>query len=91
MTDTARPSTPAWARAGIQLLLDAVADFDEAVFSAPSLLPEWSRGHLVAHVAANADALCNLVHWAGVGERAPMYASAEEHAVGIARGGRVGR
>ncbi|GED84246.1 hypothetical protein TNCT6_13310 [Streptomyces sp. 6-11-2] len=67
-------------------MLDAVAGLDEAGFSAPSVLPEWTRGHLVAHVAANADALCNLVHWAATGEETPMYASAEERVAGIAKG-----
>ncbi|MFB7321356.1 MULTISPECIES: maleylpyruvate isomerase N-terminal domain-containing protein [unclassified Streptomyces] len=76
----------AWARTGTELMLDAVAGLGEAGFSAPSVLPEWTRGHLVAHVAANADALCNLVHWAATGEQTPMYASAEERAAGIAKG-----
>ncbi|MEU2551468.1 maleylpyruvate isomerase N-terminal domain-containing protein [Streptomyces sp. NPDC013313] len=76
----------AWARIGTELLLDAVAGLDEDAFSAPSLLPNWTRKHLVAHVAANADALGNLVHWAATGEERPMYASPEERAVGIAKG-----
>lgn len=76
----------AWARTGTELLLDAVAGLDEDAFSAPSLLPDWTRKHLVAHVAANADALGNLVHWAATGEETPMYASAEERAAGIAKG-----
>ncbi|MFD7069750.1 maleylpyruvate isomerase family mycothiol-dependent enzyme [Streptomyces sp. NPDC059913] len=76
----------AWARAGTELVLDAVADLDEAGFRADSALPGWTRGHLAAHVAANADALGNLVHWAATGEETPMYASAEARAEGIARG-----
>ncbi|MGC8918418.1 maleylpyruvate isomerase family mycothiol-dependent enzyme [Streptomyces sp. PG2] len=76
----------AWARTGTELLLDAVAGLGEVDFTAPSALPDWTRGHLLAHVAANADALCNLVHWAATGEETPMYASAEERAAGIAKG-----
>ncbi|MFJ4336251.1 MULTISPECIES: maleylpyruvate isomerase N-terminal domain-containing protein [unclassified Streptomyces] len=76
----------AWARTGTGLLLDAVAGLDEAAFAAPSALPDWTRGHLAAHVAANADALGNLVHWAATGEPTPMYASPEERAAGIAKG-----
>ncbi|MGW0189379.1 maleylpyruvate isomerase N-terminal domain-containing protein [Streptomyces sp. NPDC003362] len=75
-----------WARTGTELLLDAVAGLDEAAFAAPSALPDWTRKHLAAHVAANADALRNLVHWAATGEERPMYASAEERAAGIAKG-----
>ncbi|MFF3346913.1 maleylpyruvate isomerase family mycothiol-dependent enzyme [Streptomyces sp. NPDC002779] len=71
-----------WARLGTELLLGAVdTGFDE-----PSALPGWTRAHLVAHVAANADALLNLVHWAATGEATPMYASPEERARGIERG-----
>ncbi|MFF6638558.1 maleylpyruvate isomerase N-terminal domain-containing protein [Streptomyces althioticus] len=87
---TAPARTPAdaraWVRTGTELLLDAVAGLDEDAFAAPSVLPGWTRKHLVAHVAANADALGNLVHWASTGEETPMYASAEERAAGIAKG-----
>ncbi|MEU1213407.1 maleylpyruvate isomerase family mycothiol-dependent enzyme [Streptomyces sp. NPDC005791] len=62
------------------------ADLDDAGLDAPSTLPGWTRKHLVAHVAANADALGNLVHWAATGERTPMYSSPEERAAGIERG-----
>ena len=43
-----------WMRDGTTLLL-AQADLDEAALGAPSALPGWSRKHLVAHVAANAE------------------------------------
>ncbi|MEU4658922.1 maleylpyruvate isomerase family mycothiol-dependent enzyme [Streptomyces sp. NPDC023723] len=74
-----------WVRLGTALLTGA-ADAGDAVLDAPSVLPGWSRKHVVAHVAANADALGNLVHWAATGEQTPMYASAEERAEGIAKG-----
>ncbi|MQY33805.1 hypothetical protein SRB17_17700 [Streptomyces sp. RB17] len=88
MTDRTRTFADAceWARTGTKLLLDAVAGLDMAGFSAPSVLPGWTRKQLVAHVAANADALCNLVHWAATGERTPMYASPQDRAAGIAKG-----
>lgn len=88
MTGAARTlaDARAWARTGTQLVLDAVADLGEAGFSAGSALPGWTRKHLVAHVAAKADALGNLVHWAATGEETPMYASGEERAAGIAKG-----
>lgn len=88
MTGAARTldDARAWARTGTALVLDAVAALDEDAFSAPSVLPDWTRKHLAAHVAANADALGNLVHWAATGEETPMYASAGERAAGIAKG-----
>jgi maleylpyruvate isomerase len=42
-----------------------------------SLLPGWSRAHVIAHLARNADALSNLVHWAKTGQIRPMYPSPE--------------
>ncbi|MFD5653571.1 maleylpyruvate isomerase family mycothiol-dependent enzyme [Streptomyces sp. NPDC127039] len=71
-----------WASLGTRLLTGA-ADADPGV---PSTLPGWTRGHVVAHVAANADALGNLVHWAATGEETPMYASPKERTAGIERG-----
>ncbi|MEV6161914.1 maleylpyruvate isomerase family mycothiol-dependent enzyme [Streptomyces sp. NPDC052052] len=74
-----------WAQLGTVLFVQA-ADLDDAALDAPSALPGWTRKHLVAHVAANADALGNLVHWAATGEHTPMYSSPEERAAGIERG-----
>jgi maleylpyruvate isomerase len=76
----------AWARRGTELVEGVVAGLAEAEFSAPSELPGWSRRELAAHVAANADALRNLVRWAATGTVTPMYASAEDRAAGIAKG-----
>lgn len=70
-------------RQGTVLFLTAA---DGADLDKPSLLPGWTRRHVVAHVAANADAIGNLVHWAATGEETPMYASPEDRAAGIERG-----
>ncbi|MFI6520436.1 maleylpyruvate isomerase family mycothiol-dependent enzyme [Spirillospora sp. NPDC050679] len=78
-----------WAREGTELFLAAAGGLTEADYEAPSALPGWTRKHLVAHVAANADALGNLVRWAATGEVTPMYASPEERAAGIERGPRM--
>lgn len=75
-----------WMVEGTRLFLDAVAGLGEAGFAEPSVLPGWSRRHVVAHVAANADAIGNLVHWAATGVETPMYRSPEERAAGIAKG-----
>jgi maleylpyruvate isomerase len=73
-------------RTGHTLFATAAASLTEQEFSAPSTLPGWTRKHLVAHVAANADALANLVHWAATGIPTPMYASSEERSAGIEKG-----
>lgn len=57
-------------------LLDAVAELSAEDLSGPSLLPGWSRGHVLCHVARNADAMVNLLTWAETGEETPMYADA---------------
>jgi maleylpyruvate isomerase len=50
----------------------------------PSALPDWSRAHVVAHLARNADALVNLLTWARTGVETPMYASRQVRDEGIA-------
>ncbi|WP_367325056.1 maleylpyruvate isomerase family mycothiol-dependent enzyme [Streptomyces sp. HUAS ZL42] len=82
-------TTLAWVAEGTALCGKAVADLDEASYGAPSLLPGWTRGHLVAHVAANARALRNLVHWARTGEPTPMYSSPEQRLADIASGAQL--
>jgi maleylpyruvate isomerase len=42
--------------------------------TAPSLLPGWSRGHVLTHVARNADSMVNLLTWARTGVETPQYA-----------------
>ena len=42
-------------------LLTAAAKLDNAGVTQPSRLPGWSRGHVLAHLARNADALVNVL------------------------------
>jgi maleylpyruvate isomerase len=67
-----------WARK-----LNEVRDAD---FDAPSLLPGWTRRHLVAHVGFNARAVARLVEWARTGVETPMYDSPTQRAEEIAFG-----
>src|SRR5699024_2980673 len=59
---------------------------DNAEFGRDTLLPDWTVAHLAAHVAYNANALCNLMHWAETGEETPMYSSPQARGEEIARG-----
>src|SRR6266568_1849145 len=52
----------------------------------PSLLPGWTRGHVLTHIARNADGMVNLLHWARTGTQTPMYASPESRAADIEAG-----
>jgi maleylpyruvate isomerase len=45
---------------------------------APSLCEGWSRGHVLTHVARNAEAIGRLASWAVTGERQEMYPGGQE-------------
>ncbi|GHH82289.1 maleylpyruvate isomerase [Streptomyces sulfonofaciens] len=62
-----------WQREGTARFEAAVAALGDADLAAPSALPGWSRAHVVAHLARNADALANLLDWARTGIENPMY------------------
>ena len=47
--------------------LEALTDLTDEDVRAPSLLPGWTRGHVITHLARNADALANLLHGAADG------------------------
>lgn len=66
--------------------LAALTDRD---LGAPSLLDGWTRGHLVAHLAFNAIALCRLLDWAATGVESPMYTSAAARNTEIEDGARL--
>jgi len=66
-------------------LVATAAGFDDAAVAAPSALPGWTRGHVLAHVARNADGMRNLLTWARTGVVTPQYAPGEREA-GIAAG-----
>ncbi|MEV8371202.1 maleylpyruvate isomerase family mycothiol-dependent enzyme [Kribbella sp. NPDC056861] len=67
-------------------LLDTVTHLPDIAVLRPSLLPGWSLGHVLSHVARNADALVNLCDWALTGVRKPMYVSMEAREADIAEG-----
>lgn len=66
--------------------LGALSDLTDDDMRAPSLLPGWTRGHVVTHLARNADAFCNLLHWAETGQESYMYESPEKRDADIDAG-----
>ncbi|MFE7857206.1 maleylpyruvate isomerase family mycothiol-dependent enzyme [Streptomyces sp. NPDC057403] len=60
-------------------LLTAAAELDNASVAEPSRLPGWTRGHVLAHLARNADALVNVL------EGRPMYVSGKARDADIER------
>ncbi len=80
-----RPDTAlAWVADGQVLFEQAVAECSD--LRGPSRLPEWTRGHVVTHVARNAEGLVRLLAWAHTGIETPMYPSMEARAAGIEAG-----
>ena len=63
--------------AASQRLTESVEALTDETWSAPSLLPGWSRGHVVAHLTLNAEGLAAALIGAVEGRSQPMYASDE--------------
>jgi maleylpyruvate isomerase len=64
------------ATAAHRRLLDAVtllAELGELDLRRPSLLPDWSVGHVLAHLARNADSHVRLLDAGARGEQADQY------------------
>lgn len=67
-------------------LLQIVSDLPPDSQAEPSLCAGWTRGHVLTHLARNADALNNLVTWATTGVPTPMYASPQARDADIEAG-----
>jgi maleylpyruvate isomerase len=67
-------------------LLETAGRLRDHDVAAPSLLPGWSRGHVLTHLARNADSLTRLLDGARSGVRTQQYPSREHRDVEIAAG-----
>lgn len=85
----AEPEVLEWMRRGTDALLSTMQSLDDEAFAEPLELPSWTRAHLLAHVAANAEALRRLARWAATGVPTPMYSSAEQRSAEIESGSRL--
>jgi maleylpyruvate isomerase len=81
-------TTLAMLRESTARLLSAAAALDDEAVRQPSRLPGWSRGHVLTHLARNADAVTNLLTWARTGVETPMYVSRERRDADIEAGSR---
>lgn len=79
-------------RASTERLLAALRDPppDDRQLRHPSLLPGWTRAHVLAHLARNADAVARTLEGTMRGELVPMYAGEAERAADIEAGARLG-
>ena len=64
--------------AAVALLLDATPGLTDSQARGDSLLPGWSRGHVLTHIARNADAFAFAVDGAVRGEVLDMYPGGDE-------------
>lgn len=73
-------------RRASEALLESVDGLSEAAMRRPSRLAGWTRGHVVSHLARNADGLVNLLSWARTGIESPMYPSSADREADIEEG-----
>jgi maleylpyruvate isomerase len=66
-----------------QRLLGTAREIAEPDLRQPSLLPGWTRGHVLAHLARGADTMRHLLVGARSGEDRPAHASEQERAAAI--------
>ena len=69
-----------------QRLIDTARIITEPDLRAPSLLPGWTRAHVLAHLARGADAMRNLLVGVRSGQDRPAYVSAEARQADIEHG-----
>jgi uncharacterized protein (TIGR03083 family) len=75
-----------WLNDATALMLQAVDRLDETAFASPSTLPDWTVGHIVAHLHFNAEAIGRLTTWARTGVETPMYPSMQQRNADIEAG-----
>jgi len=60
-------------RSGHRRVIDSVEGLDDEAMRKPSLLPGWSVGHVLTHLARNADGHARRLEGALRGEEVPRY------------------
>ncbi|MGZ4664297.1 MAG: maleylpyruvate isomerase N-terminal domain-containing protein [Frankiaceae bacterium] len=81
-----REQALAWMASGTRRFEEVARSLDPTEVTAPTRLAGWHRGHVLTHVARNADALRNLLVWARTGVETPMYATPEQRSRDIEAG-----
>jgi maleylpyruvate isomerase len=78
-SDTPQPTSDlAAVDAAFSMLLDATRALTDAQAREPSLLPGWTRGHLLTHIARSGEADAQTVEGAIRGEVVEKYPGGEE-------------
>jgi maleylpyruvate isomerase len=66
--------------------LDALTLLDDESVRRPSVLPGWTRAHVITHLSRNADAIAHALHGAQSGVDAWLYASQESRDADVEAG-----
>lgn len=66
--------------------LSTLSGLTDAQIGESTLVPPWTRGHVITHVARAADSLCRLLEWARTGVETPQYANMDARAAEIEAG-----
>lgn len=69
-------------------LIETAESLPEGAQAAPSLCAGWTRGHVLTHLARNAEGLGHLVTWATSGLQWQMYVGPHSREHGIEEGAR---
>ncbi|MFB7599745.1 maleylpyruvate isomerase N-terminal domain-containing protein [Streptomyces sp. NPDC056160] len=80
------PGGPRPVAASTDRFVATVAALTDAQAAGGTLVPPWTRGHVVTHVARAADSLSRLLSWARTGVETPQYASMDARAAEIEAG-----
>jgi maleylpyruvate isomerase len=67
-------------------LFTTVRELDPSTVDSPSLCAGWTRGHVLTHLARNADGTVNLLNSARTGIATPKYSSVEQRDADIEAG-----
>jgi maleylpyruvate isomerase len=89
-TDPALQAQLLQARRGTAFFARKFAELTDPELDGASLLPGWTRRHIVAHIGYNARAIARLVEWAHTGVERPMYESAAARDEEIDHGATLG-
>ncbi|HEX7135066.1 MAG TPA: maleylpyruvate isomerase N-terminal domain-containing protein [Iamia sp.] len=73
-------------RAATAALLDGLSGLTDEQARQPSLLPGWTVGHVLTHLARNADGIRGMIAAAERGQAVPMYPSVEARQADIEAG-----
>ncbi len=71
------------------MAMATISSLDDDELAEPTACEGWSRAHVIAHLAQDADAMANLARWAVTGQETPAYESREKRDADIEAGAQL--